>query len=674
MYTRGRGLDIEERMLRTTYQPLTDSVRHGRETGIVAQHKAEIQSLMSELQARDSELNEMSASHSKQLEAWLADKQHIKHLEELNAQLRAQVSTLERDNSSLLQRAQALASQLEDGASKEESLRQQLLTAGDKLHAMTARWENTNRELEAVTERSNTSSALITELQDAMRAMREADSATREELDRLQAKVELLQAEKEALERRLENSESSKQALESRYHDLSRSIETVKAKYTQAEVEISRREQQIQQLEASLEAQRKDVDKTMTQLNKAQADISNFQRDIALMDKEIKLSQEREKRKDKLLELAKSKEDRLEKELRAMRLASDQADATFGSLTQEVANLRRRLHDRETELEMFRQARLNQKEDAVHIRAALNDMTRRLRHHVSDLKAHADSDAPAYEGSKGVMATKAVEQEPEATQFNKLSKKDLTSSSSQSPMLLEDHDRQPVLARLLRLHKGKEDEYDAGSEESHEPSRRTAVVQEKPQYQAGTQKRELQSHHQRLDLSDSDLNLSTLSTDTQDVEAVLAATADLLARTRKKLREDDSLHESDLEKPAHRAASQGRNPQDMFGGGREDEGDRYGKANRSNSSVSTDAHEKSTTRFGNGTQRSVDEPQTPVSHQPVRRSAEYHHHYHHHRQQQEHEESERSSHYQSLTSSTADDLIRKLRMRLQTLPSDDLSS
>ena len=38
---------------------------------VTAQHKSEIQNLMRELQARDSELNDMSANHTKQLEAWV---------------------------------------------------------------------------------------------------------------------------------------------------------------------------------------------------------------------------------------------------------------------------------------------------------------------------------------------------------------------------------------------------------------------------------------------------------------------------------------------------------------------------------------------------------------------------------------------------------------------------
>lgn len=43
--------------------------------------------------------------------------------------------------------------------------------------------------------------------------MREADSATREEMERSQSRIEVLQAEKDALERRIETVESSRQVL-----------------------------------------------------------------------------------------------------------------------------------------------------------------------------------------------------------------------------------------------------------------------------------------------------------------------------------------------------------------------------------------------------------------------------------------------------------------------------
>ena len=95
----------------------------------------------------------------------------------------------------------------------------------------------------------------------------------------------------------------------------------------------------------------------MSDLNRAQSDIAGYQRDAALLDKEVKLGQDREKRKDKLLELAKSKEERLEKEIRAMRQAGLQADASFKSLTEEIASLRQRLQDRENELTVYRQAK-----------------------------------------------------------------------------------------------------------------------------------------------------------------------------------------------------------------------------------------------------------------------------------------------------------------------------
>lgn len=194
---------------------------------------------------------------------------------------------------------------------------------------------------------------------------------------------------------------------------------------------------------------------------------------------------------------------------------------------------------------------------------------------------------------------------------------------------------------------------------SHATITEPDVEHVQPQYQAGQRKRtasfQVNSHSKQETFSyshkpsnydnsnaidevpGSDLNLSNISTDTQDVEAVLAATADLLARTRRKLQEDE--HDDER--------NQGRNLE----------------STQQQHNFTSQATKKQMTETSDSAQQEPADRDLPSRRYPAQPITE-------NPQPQYQQLKDRFHNFEASSppSTSAEDLILKLRRRLQTLP------
>ncbi|XP_033098618.1 coiled-coil domain-containing protein 62-like isoform X2 [Anneissia japonica] len=268
------------------------------EVSTVQKQRKELQLMISELQDRDRELNEMVASHQKQLMAWEQDRQRVLTLEQKCTRLEGDLRN-------------------KNGQVKGLTTRLKVLESQD--HSKTCALETTQKQLEQMSEKASNTSMTIQDLEDKNKDLYEAVQDFSGRIGQLEAKEEELTTviklkDKDLIEvsshlneltGKLKKLDAAYKQLRQSEGDAKQDVELWKGKYIEANAEKEKLKEQLRE---------------QMQLNEGQTtEMNNLKEECEAMKREIALTVERDKRKDQLLELQRSKQERTDSELTNLR-------------------------------------------------------------------------------------------------------------------------------------------------------------------------------------------------------------------------------------------------------------------------------------------------------------------------------------------------------------------
>ncbi|XP_071945910.1 uncharacterized protein [Antedon mediterranea] len=268
------------------------------EMSTVQKQRKELQLMISELQDRDRELNEMVASHQKQLKAWEHDRQKVLALE---------------------QKCNRFEGELRDKNEHLKGLTTRLKVLETQDHSKTCALETTQKQLEQMSEKASSTSMTVQDLEDKNNDLYEAVQDFSARIGQLEAKEEELTTiiklkDKDLIEvsTHLNDLTGKLKKLDAAYKQLRKSEEDAKQGLALWKEKLIESDDEREKLESKLQEQMKINEEQNTEMNQMKEEYDAMKRDMAL-------TVERDKRKDQLLELQRSKQERTDSELTNLR-------------------------------------------------------------------------------------------------------------------------------------------------------------------------------------------------------------------------------------------------------------------------------------------------------------------------------------------------------------------
>ncbi|XP_063710967.1 keratin, type 1 cytoskeletal 11-like isoform X2 [Symsagittifera roscoffensis] len=282
----------------------------------IQKQRRELQLLITELKDRDRELNEMVASHRRQLEAWEMDRQRLLSLEARCTKYEGELSRKNEQIKQLANQVKVCESQEEAKQCELESIKIQLQNSVDECTSNATRL----RELEDKNSQLNRS---VREMSGTLEELEGRERELVGVLNEKSAEIESMNAELLML-----NENSQQQATQIK--DLEISEQNLKK-------ENKEWREKAMDCSADLSSLKPELDKLLDKNSESEAKILELQSQVDLLHKELSLTNERERRKDQLIDLQRSKQERTEAELSSLRQITERQQ-------KEIAVLERSLH------------------------------------------------------------------------------------------------------------------------------------------------------------------------------------------------------------------------------------------------------------------------------------------------------------------------------------------
>ncbi|XP_071790283.1 coiled-coil domain-containing protein 62-like [Asterias amurensis] len=268
------------------------------ETTTIQKQRKELHLLIGELQDRDRELNEMVASHQKQLLAWEQDRQKLLTLEQRYSRLEGELKS----------RSEQLKSQ---------STQLKVLESQDQSKELAL--QSTQKQLEQMSEKASAASRRAHELEEHTVQL---NGMIRD----LSSKVGQFEAREQELVTMLKLKDNDLAEASAHITDMSGKLK----RFDRANKEIRQTEaatrKELATLKQKWNGEKQELDKMKGQLNEQNntnteqsIELGQLQGDLQALQQELTLAGEREKRKDQLLELQRSKQERTDAELTNLR-------------------------------------------------------------------------------------------------------------------------------------------------------------------------------------------------------------------------------------------------------------------------------------------------------------------------------------------------------------------
>nr|XP_054748898.1 coiled-coil domain-containing protein 62-like [Lytechinus pictus] len=294
------------------------------ENTTIQKQRQELQLLIRELQDRDRELNEMVASHQRQLLAWEQDRQKLLGLETKCARYEGELKNRREYIKSLKTRLKVLGSQDQSKACALETMQEQL------------------RQL------SDTATAIKQRAKDA----EEDNAKLKTAVHVLSEKVNYFEAREQELTAvvRLKN----KDLIDASAHiaELSGRLKKLDLVHKETKQEKEKEKMNVVELKTQLDESFSEVEQLKSDLieranrsTEHKIEITKFQEQLKNMEAELELSGEREKRKDQLLDLQRSKQDRTDAELTSLRQAYERQHRELSLLQLNIESQRDRAEE-----------------------------------------------------------------------------------------------------------------------------------------------------------------------------------------------------------------------------------------------------------------------------------------------------------------------------------------
>jgi myosin heavy subunit len=286
------------------------------ENDTIQKQRQELQLLIAELRDRDRELNDMVATHQRQLGAWDQDRRRAIRLEERCTRFEKELLNRSED-------VHALTAQLRIAESEVSNLRMGL--------------DSTQAQLASIAEQHSQASLQLAETKEQHRSAVRTIKQLEGDIHQLEAREQELLGFLTAKDRDLSESSSHVAEISARHRRAEILVAELRAK--EAELQRTVSEANNKTLEAHREAEhfKKQSQKFEKLCDDCHMEIQRLKQDLHTAKREALLTCEREKRKDQLLALQKSKQERTDAELTSLRelYAKQQQEMTLLQLNLE---------------------------------------------------------------------------------------------------------------------------------------------------------------------------------------------------------------------------------------------------------------------------------------------------------------------------------------------------
>eukprot|EP00057_Strongylocentrotus_purpuratus_P030215 XP_781020.3 PREDICTED: coiled-coil domain-containing protein 62 [Strongylocentrotus purpuratus] len=270
------------------------------ENTTIQKQRQELQLLIRELQDRDRELNEMVASHQRQLLAWEQDRQKLLGLETKSARYEGELRNRREYIKSLKTRMKVLGSQDQSKACALETMQQQLRQLSDSATAIKHRAKDAEEE----------NAKLKTAIHNLS-----------EKANHFEAREQELTAVVRLKDKDLVDASAHIAELTGRLKKLDLAHRETKQEKQKEKKNVVELKTQLDESFSEVEQLKSDLMDRANRSTEHRIEITKLQEQVKNMEAELELSGEREKRKDQLLDLQRSKQDRTDAELTSLRQA-----------------------------------------------------------------------------------------------------------------------------------------------------------------------------------------------------------------------------------------------------------------------------------------------------------------------------------------------------------------
>lgn len=270
------------------------------EKSTIQKQRRELQLLIAELQDRDRELNEMVASHQKQMLAWERDRQRLLTLEQKCTRLQGEVKNRNDQVRSLTTRLKVIQSQ---DQSKSCAL------------------QTTQKQLEQLSEKASASSMQLSELQEENGRLNALVQNLTNKAAQLEGREHELLTIIRLKDRDLTDATSHITELTAKFKKLDFAHKESKHSAASGKKEVSDWKNRYKEIKKEAETLKVELEKQAHMNLEQKVEMGKLQEAFKGVERELELSAEREKRKDQLIQLQHSKQERIDAELTTLRQA-----------------------------------------------------------------------------------------------------------------------------------------------------------------------------------------------------------------------------------------------------------------------------------------------------------------------------------------------------------------
>ncbi|XP_020609060.1 coiled-coil domain-containing protein 62-like isoform X2 [Orbicella faveolata] len=264
----------------------------------IQRQRRELQLLIGELKDRDRELNDMVQAHQKQIVAWEEDRQRVFALEKRSSRLESELKSRN-------EQLKGMQARLKASETEEKNKGKEL--------------EDTQLQLQQVSEHANTSLHQVQELEEKNSALTSSMRELSNTIGQLQAREQELLTKLKLKDNDIMEANVSLGELQQKIKRLEGLCQELRKTESSLRTERDQWRDQATANKHEVEKLRGDISKQFSDADEVQAELAKTKQEILVLQKELFLSGEREKRKDQLLDLQKSKQERTDSELQNLR-------------------------------------------------------------------------------------------------------------------------------------------------------------------------------------------------------------------------------------------------------------------------------------------------------------------------------------------------------------------
>ncbi|XP_071491958.1 uncharacterized protein [Diadema antillarum] len=291
------------------------------ENTTIQKQRRELQLLIHELQDRDRELNEMVASHQRQLLAWEQDRQKLLALETKCARYEGELKNRSEYIKSLKTRLKVVSSQDQSKACALETMQQQLRQLSDG----------------------------ATAAKQQAKEAQEDNAHLKATMHNLSEKLSHFEAREQELSAVIKLKEKDLLDASSHISDLTGSLKKLDLAHKEArqhgeseKKQVTTLKRQLNESQSEMERLKSDLSDRVNNSTQQRIEVGKLKEELKALQSELELAGEREKRKDQLLDLQRSKQERTDAELTSLRQAYERQQRELSLLQLSAESQRER--------------------------------------------------------------------------------------------------------------------------------------------------------------------------------------------------------------------------------------------------------------------------------------------------------------------------------------------